>query len=146
VVDLTGRRQVRLKHFKVLIQVIFGDLAGRKAIKQSSRRSFRRGHVHVAHPYQRDLPLIPKLLVHRPLSLCSECPRGGVLALNLQFMCHVRIGGFGAGTAAPAWLLQNLDGGYASVASAAAPGVSGYATAGIAASKAATAARPFSTV
>jgi hypothetical protein len=137
VVDLTGGRQLRLEHFKVLIQVMFGDLAGRKAIKQSSRRSFRRGHVHVAHPYQRNLQLIPELLVHRPLPLCSERPRGGVV-LNVQFLCHVRI--FGAGTAAAAWFLQNLDGGCAS------SGVSGYATAGIAASKAATAARPFSTV
>jgi hypothetical protein len=69
VVDSTGRRQLRLEQFKVFIQVIFGDLDGRKAVKQSSRRSFLRGQVHVAHPYQRNLPLIRELLVHHPLFL-----------------------------------------------------------------------------
>jgi hypothetical protein len=51
---------------------MFGDLTGRKAIKQSSRRSLLRGHIHVTHPYQRDLQLILEPPVHRPLPFCSE--------------------------------------------------------------------------
>ena len=70
-VDLTGGHQLLLDHFKVLIQVIFGDLAGRRAIKQSSRRSFPRGHVHVAHPYQRNLPLIPERVI-RDVVWCTH--------------------------------------------------------------------------
>jgi hypothetical protein len=58
--------QLRLDHFKVPIQVVFGGLAGRKAIKHPLRRSFRPRHVHIAHPYQRDLQLILEPPVHHP--------------------------------------------------------------------------------
>ena len=42
--------QLRIDHFKVSIQMIFGDFAGRRASKYSLRCSFRPRHVHIAHP------------------------------------------------------------------------------------------------
>jgi hypothetical protein len=50
---------------------MFGGLTGRKASEHPFRRSFRPRHVHIAHPYQRDLQLILEPPIHR-LSFCRS--------------------------------------------------------------------------
>lgn len=83
--------ELRLNHFKKIIQVMFGDLAGSKASKHSLRRSFRPRHIHVAHPYQRDLPLILKPPVHR-FSFCQSVALVGSKSLPtlLSFLDNLR--------------------------------------------------------
>jgi hypothetical protein len=85
--------QLRLDHFKVPIQVIFGGLARGKASKHPLRRSFPPRHVHIAHPYQRDLQLILEPPVHhssfsRSVALLSSKPLPAHLAFpnNLRFL------------------------------------------------------------
>jgi hypothetical protein len=60
-----GPGELRFDHFKVPIEVIFGELAGRGWSKQPIRPSSLRGHIRVAHPSQRDLPLYRRIPASR---------------------------------------------------------------------------------
>jgi hypothetical protein len=76
-------RQSRFDHFKVPIQVVFGDLAGGWSGELPIRRYFSLGYIRILHARHRDLPLYVCIPIHGTLLTSSTAAIRSFLVANL---------------------------------------------------------------